>query len=311
MCIRASCSKIYFMKKLCLLILFFAFVTCTYTQYNFWFKGTVVDEAGNAVKGASIIVKGKNIQYLQTQTNSNCEYYIGYPNVKKIDSVYSFTYKNPNNRNDDFYIVYKLDSSVLYNDTIICKTLQYEDGIELMEGNNIINFVLHKKQPENYTASFSSHKKYSEEEINFMQRTDKYKTDSLKELKRKLENNEPLPREEEDYDKIFTTVLIPATFPGGDTALIKFIEKNISYPDSATNSNFSGVVKVGFTINKNGNIVDIKLIKGVNRFADEEVFNVIKKMPHWLPAVQNGRNVDDIKTLSVLFNVKGYKESKK
>lgn len=98
------------------------------------------------------------------------------------------------------------------------------------------------------------------------------------------------------------TVLTYATempsFPGGDSQRLKFLSKNIRYPQQALENEVQGTVFVSFVVKKDGSLTDIKTLRGIGGGCDEEAIRVIKKMPRWNPGYQNGKKV------SVLFNMK-------
>jgi len=103
------------------------------------------------------------------------------------------------------------------------------------------------------------------------------------------------PKQEEDYDKVFTKVEKEAKFPGGPEAWRKYLERNLNanaaQEDGAPPGNYT--VKVQFIVDKEGNISNVQAIetpKACPSCAAEAV-KIIKKGPRWEPAVQNGRNV--------------------
>ncbi len=80
-------------------------------------------------------------------------------------------------------------------------------------------------------------------------------------------------------------------FPGGQTALLRFLSEKIVYPDFASQIGISGRVMVEFIIEKDGSISSVKLAKGVDQLLDAEAIRVINTMPRWIPGEQNGRRV--------------------
>ena len=77
-------------------------------------------------------------------------------------------------------------------------------------------------------------------------------------------------------------------FPGGkdglssDKYLFKFIRKNLTYPISAFKAGIEGKVFVSFTIDNNGKILNIEIVKGSNPYFDSEVIRLISIMPDWI-----------------------------
>ncbi len=80
-------------------------------------------------------------------------------------------------------------------------------------------------------------------------------------------------------------------FPGGEIALKKFLQKNILYPKEAREQGIEGTVYTSFVVDTNGEISDIKILRGVGGGCSEEAIRVIKRMPKWKPATQKGKPV--------------------
>lgn len=80
-------------------------------------------------------------------------------------------------------------------------------------------------------------------------------------------------------------------FPGGDNALMAFLQKNIKYPAKALKNNIQGVVMINFVVHTDGSIRKANVTKGIGGGCDEEALRVIKKMPKWKPGRQGGKNV--------------------
>lgn len=92
-----------------------------------------------------------------------------------------------------------------------------------------------------------------------------------------------------------------ANFPGGEVALMKFLNDNLKYPKEAKNNNLTGRVIVSFTISKNGMVEEVRIQKGVAPVLDEEAIRVIKLMPRWIPATFNGHPVSSHLSLPITF----------
>ena len=101
------------------------------------------------------------------------------------------------------------------------------------------------------------------------------------------------PKVEEDYDKVFTVVQIPAEFPGGTTAWSRYLERNLNRDIPVENGAPPGryTVVVAFTVSKTGSISDVAAENDPGYGTKAEAIRVITKGPSWKPAVQNGRNV--------------------
>jgi protein TonB len=112
------------------------------------------------------------------------------------------------------------------------------------------------------------------------------------------------PKDNEDYDKTFTKVEIESDFPGGTAAWLRYLNKNLRYPDDAVNNEIQGTVVVQFIVDKEGNVSDVQAIAGPdNGGLREEAVRVIKKSGKWTPAIQNGRQVKSYKKQPIVFRL--------
>ena len=111
-------------------------------------------------------------------------------------------------------------------------------------------------------------------------------------------------KDDEDYDKTFTKVEIESEFPGGAAAWLRYLNKNLRYPDDAVNNEIQGTVVVQFIVDKEGNVSDVTAISGPdNGGLRDEAVRVIKKSGKWTPAVQNGRQVKSYKKQPIVFRL--------
>ena len=112
------------------------------------------------------------------------------------------------------------------------------------------------------------------------------------------------PVEEEEEEVVFKVVEQQAEFPGGMKALMKYLAENIKYPVIAQENGIQGRVICQFTVNKDGSIVDIEVVRsGGDPSLDKEAVRVIKTMPKWAPGKQRGRPVRSRFTLPVTFKL--------
>jgi protein TonB len=109
---------------------------------------------------------------------------------------------------------------------------------------------------------------------------------------------EDFEQEEEIVEEeVFTIVESMPEFPGGQKEMFKYLGKNIKFPAAAKANGIQGKVYVNFTIGKNGEIRDIKILRGVHDLLDKEAVRVVKAMPKWKAGKQRG------KTVSVSYNL--------
>ncbi|WP_041258055.1 energy transducer TonB [Fibrella aestuarina] len=102
-------------------------------------------------------------------------------------------------------------------------------------------------------------------------------------------------------DDVFVSVEQEPQFPGGQAALIGFLQKHLHYPAEASRVNAQGKVFVNFTVNTDGSIVDASILKGLGFGTDEEALRVLRLMPRWKPGRQGGRAVRVRYVLPITF----------
>ena len=99
--------------------------------------------------------------------------------------------------------------------------------------------------------------------------------------------------------EVFESIEKMPEFPGGTGELMKFIQKNIKYPEGVKKSDvLSSKVYLKFVINSDGSLSNIEVNKSSgNNFVDEEAKRIVGIMPKWNSGEQNGKKV------SVYFNL--------
>ena len=95
-------------------------------------------------------------------------------------------------------------------------------------------------------------------------------------------------------EKVYEVVEQMPSFPGGQEALMTYINNNIKYPDEVCGQ---GRVIVSFVVEKDGSITNATIRRSVDPAFDREALRVISSMPKWIPGKNNGRKV------RVRFNV--------
>lgn len=123
-------------------------------------------------------------------------------------------------------------------------------------------------------------------------------------LKAKEVIAEPEPPKHEEENKVFDIVEQQPLFPGGPTALMKYLSENTKYPVVAQENGVQGRVTVQFVVEKDGSISDVHVLRGVDPSLDKEAVRVVKSMPRWTPGKQNGIIVRVNYRVPVLFILK-------
>jgi protein TonB len=95
-------------------------------------------------------------------------------------------------------------------------------------------------------------------------------------------------------------------FPGGQQALINYLQTNLVYPEDAKELGIEGKVYVSFVVFEDGSIQQVSILRGIkgNTSCEKEVLRLIKRMPNWIPGKNNVGNVLKARVkIPVVFNV--------
>ena len=109
--------------------------------------------------------------------------------------------------------------------------------------------------------------------------------------------------EEVVEQEIFQIVEEMPAFPGGEKALLEYVAKGIKYPQIARETGIQGRVFVGFVVEPDGSISNVKLLRGIGGGCDEEAMRVIKSLPKWKPGKQRGKAVRVSYQIPVFFKL--------
>ena len=108
--------------------------------------------------------------------------------------------------------------------------------------------------------------------------------------------------------KIYDVVQEQPKFPGGMAKLGAYLGEHLKYPAAAQKANAEGKVFVRFLVTKEGEITNVQVLKGIGYGTDDEAVRVVKTMPRWEPARQDGKAVNVLYHLPIKFQLE---ESKK
>lgn len=134
-------------------------------------------------------------------------------------------------------------------------------------------------------------------------------TDEMAEEKARLraELEAELQKEQQDNaandNKIYDGVETMPEYPGGVSAMMSFIGKNLVYPEVSQENGIQGRVVVQFVINVDGTVSDIKVVKSVDPYLDKEAIRVVGSMPKWKPGTQEGKPVRVKYTVPINFRL--------
>lgn len=110
---------------------------------------------------------------------------------------------------------------------------------------------------------------------------------------------EPEPVEEEPF-------LVVEKMPepkGGMDSFFRFVSKNLKYPRVAKNIGVEGTVYLEFIVDENGDMTNLKIIKGIGAGCDKEVMRIFQNPPKWEPGKQRGRPVKVRKVMPIKFKL--------
>jgi protein TonB len=94
-------------------------------------------------------------------------------------------------------------------------------------------------------------------------------------------------------------------FPGGQGALSTYINKNLSYPQTAVDNGTSGTVHVSFVVDEHGKVTDPQALDGKNLGDDmvNQTLKVFNNMPMWTPGMVHGKKVKTRLQVPVTFEL--------
>lgn len=104
-------------------------------------------------------------------------------------------------------------------------------------------------------------------------------------------------------EKIYSVIEQKPLFPGGEAALLKYIDSNIKYPVKAQEWGIQGTVVLRFVVTKKGKIGKVEVVRSLSPECDKEAIRVVKQLPDFIPGKQNGQNVSVWYTVPVYYKL--------
>lgn len=118
-------------------------------------------------------------------------------------------------------------------------------------------------------------------------------------------------KEEDEVDKTdpeqvaFQLVEEKPSFQGGDAnEFSKWVNSQLVYPANAKKNGVQGRVVLQYTITTEGNITDVKILRGVDPELDQEAVRVVSNSPKWEPGKAGGKPVPVVYTFPVIFQLR-------
>lgn len=95
------------------------------------------------------------------------------------------------------------------------------------------------------------------------------------------------------------------SFQGGDAnAFSKWVNQRLIYPKSLKKQGIQGRVTLQFTIQADGSVSNVKVLRGVHPELDQEAVRVIASSPKWIPGKRKGNPVPVTYTFPVIFQAR-------
>ena len=120
--------------------------------------------------------------------------------------------------------------------------------------------------------------------------------DYVAEVKEEVIEEEAIP---------FQLVEQKPSFNGGDAnEFSKWVNQRLQYPEIAKENGVQGRVMLQFTVNADGTVSNVKVLRGVDPSLDKEAVRVVSSSPKWKPGKQRDRNVKVTYTFPVIFQLR-------
>ena len=105
-------------------------------------------------------------------------------------------------------------------------------------------------------------------------------------------------------DKVYEVCEQMPTYEGGDAALLKYLGENLKLPEEDQERGMQGRMVVGFIVEKDGSLTNVKVLRAVDIALDAEALRVVKGMPKWIPGCQDEQLVRVRYNVPVSFRLK-------
>lgn len=109
-------------------------------------------------------------------------------------------------------------------------------------------------------------------------------------------------------EDVYNSVEQNPEYPGGGEALQKYIAASVKYPKDARQKGISGRVFVTFIVSKEGDVVQTRVVRGVDPLLDAEALRVMNSIPKWTPGYEKGKAVNVVYTVPINFSLKDDKK---
>lgn len=107
--------------------------------------------------------------------------------------------------------------------------------------------------------------------------------------------------EEDKTEEGFVVTETAAHYDGGMPALANFLRDNLHFSEKDMGGLDAAKVIVGFTVEKTGEVTNVRILRGVNEALDKEALRIVKSMPYWIPGTQRGKRIRAQMSLPISF----------
>ena len=111
----------------------------------------------------------------------------------------------------------------------------------------------------------------------------------------------PAAEVETVQDSIYRVSDAMPEYPGGPNEMMRYIQENIKYPQSAIDNKIEGRVFVTFVVEKDGSISNAAVMRGIDKECDAEALRVVSSMPKWNPGQHKGEVVRTQFTIPIIY----------
>jgi tonB family C-terminal domain len=118
------------------------------------------------------------------------------------------------------------------------------------------------------------------------------------------QSQQPSSHLQQEDQKIYEVVDTEPGFPGGMSAMMKYLAENIRYPEAAVKAGKQGRVMVSFVVEADGSISHAKVARGISAELNKEALRVVRAMPKWEPGRHQGKVVRTRYVLPVVYRLK-------
>ncbi len=119
----------------------------------------------------------------------------------------------------------------------------------------------------------------------------------------KMETTNPINLSTEDSTKVYDYADVEPEFPGGEDAMIRFLQTNIRYPAVAIQNGEQGKVYVRCIIDRDGSISNVEIAKGASPALNKESIRVVSAMPNWRPGSVKDEYVRTRIVLPIVYKI--------